>query len=445
MKARPARPTTARARLRPPAAWVLGLLVLACGRDPLLTTPLVPGDAGGRGGGAGFGGGGGGRGGTAGDAGRSDVAADVGDAGVISDLRPGEYQLVILPDNGPKIPVGKSLRMRAVVKIGMDWRDLGGEALLVWQSDDPLVADVAARNGQVTGVKAGNTVIHASHPFFGAGQAAVVVTASDVASIVIAPSPLALVVGETRALSATAVYEDGSSGDVTSAAMWSTDDQRFARVQNGVPPIGLLTAALAGDTTVAATFVGVTGSAPVSVSGSGSPTLAVGPQSASRTVGSSVRFMATLRQPTGATSDVSTLASWSSSNPGVAGVLGVGQFRCLDTGSATVGAAYMGLMAGATLECTTGMAALKELRISPAGANAPLFVNVRYRLMVEAIYSDGMTVAVNAAQVRWSSSDERIAAIDDEATLLGLAPGSVSITAAYAGVMASESYTFIPR
>lgn len=78
-----------------------------------------------------------------------------------------------------------------------------------------------------------------------------------IASLAVLPQGVALGVGQAQALSATATYTDGTSGDVTTAVAWSSGSPTIATVDTGVlagralaltPGSTLITAALGGAT-----------------------------------------------------------------------------------------------------------------------------------------------------------------------------------------------------
>jgi uncharacterized protein YjdB len=440
--------------------WVLGLglmLPAACGRDALLAPGGLDGGAGTSGKGAGTDAAGGPLGGAPGRGGAGGGSADAADAGAF-EVRPGEFPLVLLPGEGPALPVGKSFRFRALVRLGptdASWRDLAADPLLLWAIDDATIAEITPKNGRVTGVRAGKTTVRASHPTFGTAQVPLTVTTSAVARVSVQPGPLALMIGQTQALTATASYGDGSSADVTLAAIWATADQRVAKVENSLPPIGQATGQATGSTMISADFAGVRAEIAAVVAGTAPPTLSVSPISASQTVGATARFNAIFRQAAAPNSDVSAVATWTSSDPAVAMWLGPnGQFRCGAAGATTVTASYKDLTATAPLTCTLGAPTLKELRLSLPN-NGPLIVGVSYGLGVEAIASDGMASQVSDGKlVSWSTSDLHIATIDSNpavpsptfiATLIGLGPGTVTVTATFRGVSVNQDYTFISR
>jgi len=85
---------------------------------------------------------------------------------------------------------------------------------------------------------------------------------------------------------------------------------------------------------------------------SGSPTLryiAVTPQSATIAVGSTQQFAAQAFYSDGTSKDVSTLASWASSNTNVASITAAGLAMGVTTGSSTISATYLGASSTAAL------------------------------------------------------------------------------------------------
>ena len=422
-------------------AVALLLLAAGCGRDPLLG-PSRDGAASATGGqaGAGAAAGDGGGAGAGGMDGRLDQRVEAG-----TDVRPGTVNLSLLPAVAPALPVGQSLQWRALVLVNGIQRDVTSEADLVWSSDDPAVARITERGGRVNGLLPGRTEIRARHPLFGMASASLFVTAATVVRVSVEPPQLRLQPGEARPLAAQAFYSDGTTSDVTSAAEWRSDDQRIARVGNGVEQPGLVTAVASGQVAVSVAFAGAQGQALVVVT---SPpvelTLSVSPAALARPVNMTARFLAIARLSSGAITDVTNQAAWSSMNNTVASALGSGQFRCNAVGQVMVTARFMNASATAALQCGQGMNEVRELRLSPV--NSSLFVGMRYGLRVEAIFADGTSMLItNTAQVTWSSSDPTLATIDQSGVLTGLLPGTVTITARHMGAMGQEQYTFVAR
>jgi uncharacterized protein YjdB len=424
---------------RPASLLVIAMLGLlaGCGRDSLVDVRRDAGP-GGSGGTGGIGGGGGG--GAGGGAGADASEVRPGDGG--TDVVPGTVMLSLLPSNAPPLPVGQTLQWRAFVIIGSSPRDVTMMDVL-WSVDNPAIASVSERGGRVTALAAGRTRLSASHSVLGTASTDVVVIDAQVRRLVVTPMTLQLSAGDRRALRAQAIYGDGLSADITTAAGWRSGDQRIARVGTGIEQPGLVTAVMGGDTSIVAEFAGVSEQASVSVAATGgSVTLIVFPPMQSGQVGATVRFQASARLPSGANPDVTATASWSSSAGNIATSLGNGQFRCNAAGAVTAIARFMGAEARGSLQCGSGPATVRELRLSPLNA---LVVGTRYRLEATAVFADGREQKLNNDQVVWITSDPTLATVDTGGIMQGLRAGTVTITARFSGAMGMESYTFVQR
>ncbi len=80
-------------------------------------------------------------------------------------------------------------------------------------------------------------------------------------SIVVLPAAPSISAGQTQQFTATAVFSDGSSVDVTSLVTWASSNTAVATIN----PSGLASAASVGTATISATFLGLTGSTVLTV------------------------------------------------------------------------------------------------------------------------------------------------------------------------------------
>jgi hypothetical protein len=419
---------------------------LGCGRDPLAEGPggatVGTGGNGGRPGGGDETPGAGGAGGRDAGAGTA-LDADRREAGL--DFRPGEVAIVILPGDGPPLPVGQNLQLRAVVDLGAGARDITQDADLVWRVDDARIAQVAERSGRLTATAPGQTTVHALHPLLGLGSAPVAVTEAQVRQLTIAPVQVRLNVGQSEQLQARASYQDGSEADVTSAARWLSGDQRFVKVGTGLEPAGRVTGLRSGQTVVSAEFAGIRSEAPILVSGDDVTTLAISPASARGMVGVMVVFQSFARRTGGAAIDVSGQSAWASSAPAVAASMGGGRFRCSSAGRVTVTATHFSIVATATLECGTGPMQIQELRLT--SANSDFFAGLSYRLSVQAFYADGSPPReLMNNQVRWLvTAGAENASVDAAGVLFARMAGTVTVSATFGDVTGQETYTIKSR
>lgn len=155
---------------------------------------------------------------------------------------------------------------------------------------------------------------------FGASSCAFFV-AESLTSIQVNPSSASVGVGQTQQLTATGVNNDGSQSNLTNVA-WSSSNTQVATVST----TGLVSGVTAGSATISATVSGLSGTSSITVGSSSGGAVQINPanQTVSSTQGA-VQFAATLNGQ-----DVTSLASFTSSNPAVA------QFGGFSPGVATL-------------------------------------------------------------------------------------------------------------
>ena len=206
-------------------------------------------------------------------------------------VRPVPVAAVRLTPDNATIGVGGTVRLGAVVT------DAAGNALtgrtVTFTSSAPGVARVAA-DGTVTGVAAGTATITATSEGV-SGTATVRVTASTVASVVVAPDTATLTVGQTRTFTATPRASDGSvvAGRTVT---WSSGGPSVVTVSS----TGVATAVGVGTAQVLAQVDGITGTATVTVRNVPVASVQISaPSPASMPAGSSLQLTATPRDAAG--------------------------------------------------------------------------------------------------------------------------------------------------
>ena len=178
------------------------------------------------------------------------------------------------------------------------------------------------------------------------------------------------------------------------------------------------------------------------VSGATLTSVLVAPAAPSLAVGSSKQFTATANYSDNSTKDVTTSATWSSSNTTVASVESTGQAAPglatgMASGTATVSAAFDG-MSGSTSLTVTSTAVVTSLSMSPTAVTVGVGAATQFSAV--AGYSDGSSKNVTNLAT-WISTDATVLSIESTGqTTPGLAtavaPGDVNITASYGGVNA---------
>jgi uncharacterized protein YjdB len=296
---------------------------------------------------------------------------------------------------------------------------------VTWSSSQTGVATISKSSpmyGVATAVAAGSTSIQATLSGI-TGTATLTVTTASLLSITVTPANPAMTVGDKQAMTATGNYSDGSTADLTQQAVWTSSNTAVATLSNDVGAAGLLTAVAAGTATITATVGSLSGSTTVTVNAPTPVSLTVSPITASIALGQNQTFAATLIYSNNTSMNVTRMATWASSNTGVAtitnggGGMGggpgggggggpPGQATSVGAGTSSITATYMGLTGTATLTVTAAVPV--SITVSPVNPTLP--TGVSYPFTATAILSDGTSQSVTA-QATWTSSDTTVAGV----------------------------------
>jgi uncharacterized protein YjdB len=258
-------------------------------------------------------------------------------------------------------PKTATLQVGGKVTLTATARDAGGNVIanapVSWSTSNPAVATVA--QGVVTAVAAGTATIRATSGSFADSAVITVSTSSTVgpvASVTISPASGIITVGSTQQFSATA--KDANGNVVPGQTFqWISSNTTVASVST----TGLVTAKVAGSTTITASTAGKVGSAAVTV---GAPTtigpvvsVVVSPSSGNITVGFTQQFSATAKDANGNVVPGQTF-QWSSTNPTVASVSTAGLVSAKAVGSATITASTAGKSGSAAVTVASNSVSL---------------------------------------------------------------------------------------
>ena len=250
------------------------------------------------------------------------------------------------------------------------------------------------------------------------------------AALALAPQAPSLAPGATRQMTATGTYSDGTSKDISATVTWTSSSPTVASVSN----TGLVGAIAAGSSTISAASGGLTASTVATVT---SPSvtltgLTLSPLTPSITKGATRQLTATGAYSDGTSRDLSTSATWSSSNPAVASVSSSGLVTGVAAGTATVTATSGGTNASTVVTITA--ATLSSMTVSPANAN--VVKGGTKAFTATGTFSDGTTGPV---AVTWSSSAPAVATINASGLATALAAGTTTITATAGSMSASAT------
>lgn len=215
-----------------------------------------------------------------------------------------------------------------------------------WESSNPGVATVDD-SGNVMALTPGTTSVSAT---IGTVQTTGIVTVqpSSPASITLTPSSLDVTLGAT--LKIAAVVRDSSGAPISGAHVaWSSGNTSIATVDS----TGRVTGRSVGIATVKAQSGAAVSFASVTVLTIPTGTVSVTPSSVTLNLGSSTRFTATVRDPSGQTLTGRAI-SWTSSQPFVATVDSNGVATATGPGSSTITAMSGGVSGSSTLNVPGG-------------------------------------------------------------------------------------------
>ena len=251
---------------------------------------------------------------------------------------------------------------------------------------------------------------------------ALLVPVTTVTSVSVSPSAINLAISATKQLAANCTYSNGSSGDCTASASWSSGSSSIFTVT----ATGLLTARATGTSNVVAAVGPVIGSASVTVA---TPTLTVislVPNPIKLVPGASQQMMATCTYSDSSTSLCPSQLRWVNSSSASFTVSPTGLITANSPGTGIVTAALNTAIANVPVTVTAPPAALTGVSISPSALRLPL--NASQQMTATCVYSD-RSIADCTATVAWSNSGARFFTISPTGFVTGSAGGTGTITA----------------
>ncbi|WP_052380710.1 Ig-like domain-containing protein [Paenibacillus camerounensis] len=314
-----------------------------------------------------------------------------------------DYQSLFLkPDEA------RQLKLTAVYPDGSA-KDVTSTA--VWSSSDSGVAYVY--KGKVYGYTAGTAAITGT---YGDKTVQVDVDVAVARYLDLSEEQLSLKNSSSHKLTLTATYADGSTEDVTGAAVWSSSNELVAYVNKGA----ITTYKLAGTATIGATYGTLEATLEAEV-GSVSRLIASSENVFLQTSGTK-QLSLTAVAPDGSSSDVTPNAAWTSGDKNVAAI-SKGLITGYSVGTATITGTYNGTTATVTVDVGTA----RHLALSETAVN--LAVKATRQIVLTATFADGTTADVTG-QAAWSSSDEAVA-YADKGIITAYAEGNAAVTASY--------------
>ncbi|MBT1071264.1 Ig-like domain-containing protein [Pelotalea chapellei] len=265
----------------------------------------------------------------------------------------------------------------------------------------------------------------------GSGSGSVGSAVDKPLSIKVTPSDNVLVVGLQKQFTATGIYSDGKEKDLTTEVTWSSSNAGAAAVSNDQSSKGMVTVLghSAQGIVITAALDGISGKTNLSVPAISLVSIAVTPGNTTMAAGTSYNYKATGTYSDSTSSVITGAVQWSSSQPSVATVAGLGKVTGVAAGTTTL-TATLGSIAGSS-NLTVTSAALQSISITPDNTN--LAVGTGSQFHATGFFSDNTSQDLTTAVV-WSSSASAIAAITAEGMVTAVSAGNATISAFYKNI-----------
>jgi YVTN family beta-propeller protein len=320
---------------------------------------------------------------------------------------------------------------------------------VTWSSSNTGVASISnasGSNGLASSVNQGTVTITAANGSV-SGTASLTVTPASLVSIGVTPANPSIADGTSVEFAATGIYTDNSTQNLTASVTWGSSDTSVAAISNASGSNGLASSLSQGTVTITATLGTVSGWTGLTVTPAALVSIAVIPENPSIANGTSLQFAATGTYTDNSTQDLTSSATWSSSNIGVVSISNAsgsnGLASSLSQGAVTI-TATLGTISGST-GLTVTPATLVSIAVIPA--NPSIANGTGLEFAATGTYTDNSTQPLTTA-VTWSSSNTGVVSISNASGSNGLASslsqGAVTITATLGTVSGSTGLTVTP-
>ena len=226
-------------------------------------------------------------------------------------------------------------------------------------------------------------------------------------SIGVTPPNPSIANGYTEQFTATGVYSDNSTQNLTTSVTWSSSNTGAATISNAANSNGLASSVAVGSTTITATDSSTTiqGTTSLAVTPAVLVSIGVTPANPSIAKGYSQQFTATGVYSDNSTQNLTTSVTWSSSNTGTATISNAvgssGLASSLAVGSTNITATDPSTAVSGSTGLTVTSAVLVSIGVTPP--NPSIANGYTEQFTATGVYSDNSTQNLTSA-VTWSSS-----------------------------------------
>jgi hypothetical protein len=264
------------------------------------------------------------------------------------------------------------------------------------------------------------------------GNASLTVTPATLTGLVVVPTSPTVGINGTVQFSATGIFSDNSTQDLTSLVTWNSSAANVALISGAGVATGLTT----GTTTVTASYQGIIGSSTLTVAVATLVSINITPANAVVPPHSNVQMTAIGVFSDGSQAQLSNVY-WRTIGGHYATISRTGLVR-------TRRASSQAIQITATLNGITGKTTLTVSNMTVATlkllpANPTMAVGTTLPFQLVGTFSDGITTVDLTHSVRWQTSNWEDAVINWNGVAYGRASGSVTITASFGNLTPATS------
>ena len=305
---------------------------------------------------------------------------------------------------------------------------------------DATIGNAPGTPGLAQGLAVGQpTITAASGAITGSTVLTINAAPPQLVSISVIPSTATIFAGSSYQFTASGLYSNGSTQNLTAFVTWSATPASVVTISNSPGSQGLAQALKAGSGTVTASSGAISGAAQLSVV----PLLtgiAVSPATANLTGGSPQQFTATGTYSDGSTQDLTNTVTWSISPAEIATISNTpgsqGQAQAaVGGGSATIAASFASTSGTAIV---TVAPVLINIAVTPS--NPTLLLGSSQQFAAAGTYSDGSSQDLTD-QVTWSLAPAWVGVISPAGLVQTLGAGVAGITVVLGPILNSTVIT----
>ena len=297
---------------------------------------------------------------------------------------------------------------------------------------------IAGGAGVATGLKGGSTQVIATYRGI-SGSASLTSTDVVLQSIAVTPADPTIVAGKSQQFTATGMYSDGSTQDLTASATWVSATSAVATIGSSGKAKGLK----AGTTNIEAFAGGMEGQTTLTVTAAELVSISLTPTNPTIPNPGTVTFQALGTYTDSSVKDITSTVTWSSATTTVATITAAGVASAVSPGTSVIQATLSSVTVTTTLT-VTGLQ-LVSLAVTPASTN--VLVGRSRQFSATGTFSDSSTSDLTRS-VAWSAVNSSVASIASLGLATGVALGTTSVTASLNGVTGSGNITtqaFAPK